>query len=209
MDDQDGLTIHFRKPVLYGDDLFVFIASQPCSRVTNQNRQTWAWTFEKIPAMTSKEPGHFDLTLEVRLTDSKVDGLHFPERVLSVFPRAFIRGMLRSLGKARINMKDRSVAFTWVDGGQADKFEPIVKDQVVRLLGAPFYHSETNGAYSCLYNYHLKNSSEPAWAKFTFGTNSDQLYASEGCLGNVGWNLTANSQGSGMGVNVFFTQPRP
>ena len=208
MEERDGLTIHFRKPILHGDDLFVLVSSQPTVRTTNQNRQTWSWVFEKIPALTNAEAGSFDITLDLRLENSKIEGLHFQERVLTLFPKALIRGVLRSLGKAKVNARDGSLSFNWVDGGPAEKFDPIVRGQITRLLGLPFYQSESNSSYSCLYKYAVKDAGEPAWAKFTFATNSDRLYSSEGCLGNVGWSLTAIPADSGMKVNLFFTQPR-
>ncbi|MBI5386195.1 MAG: hypothetical protein HZA90_16105 [Verrucomicrobia bacterium] len=223
VDERNGFTLQFLKPVLYGEDLFAISGDKPTSRTTNQNRQTWFWTYEKLLPSTNAEAGNFDLTFEVLLENSKITAFRFPDRFLQVLPKPMILGFLRSLGRARIDrkggglplrfnaadvdQKTDALAFTW-GGGPQEKFEPVVRDQVTRLLGVPLCAVESNRSYSCFYKYCFKGAApDSAWAKFVFATNSDQLAFSEGAFGNVGWTLTALPDAQGMRGTLFFLPP--
>lgn len=207
--EHDGLTVQFTKPVLYGEDLFVFTQTRPSSAETNQNRQTWSWTYQKQPRYTNSEARDFDLTFQILLQDSKIAGLHFPERVLTVLPKGFLLGVLRSLGQAQIDRKHGSLTVTWVNGGPKEQIQPLSKAQVVGLLGVPFYAENSNGVYSCFYKYRFAGpGGESAWAKFMFAANSDGLASSEGVIGNVGWTLTAKPGQAGMQVALGLVPPQ-
>ena len=202
----NGLTVEFLSPVLYGEDLFMF-TSQPTSRATNQSVQTWSWTYQKLPRFTNAEPGNFDLTFQTLVKDTKLTALHFPQRLLAVFPKSFLLGLLQSLGRAEIDRKRESLNVNWIPRPE-EKVAPLHKAQVVELLGSPFYDQESNGVYSCLYKYQFQGV-PPAtgWAKFTFATNSDLVVLSEGAVGNIGWSLTVKPGQPGMQVGLALVPP--
>jgi hypothetical protein len=222
VENTNGLTIHFLKPVLNGEDLFMFAGDQPTSSTTNQNRRTWTWTYQKLSPSTNREPANFHLNFQVLLGETKIDGFRFPDQVLAVLPQPMILGLLRSLGRAQIDRKGGSLKFqstdldeskdalrfTWTDAGPGKEFEPITKDKVLTVLGIPFF-TATNETYSCLYKYRFVGPSpDSAWAKFTFDRTGN-LQVSEGAMSNVGWKLTALPDNRGMQGLVFFQPPTP
>src|SRR2546430_6257391 len=58
VDDRKGLAFHFLEPVLYADDVRELLQMEPTVKTTNQNCQTWLWTFEKELAVTNRSEEH-------------------------------------------------------------------------------------------------------------------------------------------------------
>jgi hypothetical protein len=206
VDDKNGLTIHFIKPVVYSDDIRMLMDGETTC-TTNRNRITWAWTYEKQSLDPQPPPGDFDLSFSMSFENLKFAELFFPERFLAVLPKPMLLGMLRSVGQADVDMKRGTVKFKWAGSGK-DRIELPTKSHVLRLLGPPFTITDTNQTRTFLYKYYQKTTdpSPPAerlaWAKFTFAADSDQMLSSTGCMGNMGWSMTSVSNKAEMNIVV-------
>ena len=110
VDDRNGLAFHFLEPVLYADDVRELLQMEPTVKTTNQNCQTWLWTFEKELAVTNAEPANFDLTFATLFENRKFNELGIPERFTAVIPKPIILGIVRSLGHADIDRSKRSAS---------------------------------------------------------------------------------------------------
>jgi hypothetical protein len=206
VDDTNGLTIHFLKPVVYADDLRLLM-DEETQCTTNGNRQTWLWTYEKQSLVPQKNNGEFDLSFSASFDRLKFSELFFPDRFLAVLPKPLILGMLRSIGQADVDMKHGTVKFKWV-GNPKEKIELPTMPQVTRLLGPPFTVTETNLTRTFLYKYYQKTSTpEPpaerlAWARFTCTNDSDHILSSQGCIGNMGWTMNSAPGQTEMHISV-------
>ena len=172
VDDRNGLAFHFLEPVLYADDVRELLQMEPTVKTTNQNCQTWLWTFEKELAVTNAEPANFDLTFATLFENRKFNELGIPERFTAVIPKPIILGIVRSLGHADIDRSKRSASVRWDDGGSKGV-------------------TDSNLTYSVLYKYSLKTASPAsaqdrlAWARFTFSRDRDEVVSIDGLLAGM------------------------
>jgi len=191
VDDRKGLAFHFLEPVLYADDVRELLQMEPTVKTTNQNCQTWLWTFEKELAVTNAEPANFDLTFATLFENRKFNELGIPERFTAVIPKPIILGIVRSLGHADIDRSKRSASARWDDGGSKAEIRPLTKAEITGLLGAPLSVTDSNLTYSVLYKYSLKTASSAsaqdrlAWARFTFSRDRDEVVGIEGLLAGM------------------------
>lgn len=196
VEDRGGLKLRFLKPVVYADDLSLLIADETL-RITNQNRVTWLWTYEKQSASgTEVESSDFALSFTMLFDDLKFTEMRFPEPFLALMPKSLILGLLRSFGQAEIDRKHGAVKMKWAGPGPNQKVELPTKSKVTTLLGPPFWITESNGVRTYLYKYYQKMTAPNppaerlAWAKFTFIDEGEEIASSEGVIGNVGWRMT-------------------
>jgi hypothetical protein len=196
VEDRQGLTLHFVKPVLYAEDFRDLITVQPTARITNGNRQTWLWTFQKQSAPAQAEPGDFDLTFATSFEDGKFNELVIPERFLVAVQKPLLLGVFRSLGQAQVDTRKRSATAKWAGGDVWSQILLPTKSEVTRLLGAPCSVTESNLTFSYLFEYSLKTASQaPAEYKqvrtqFRFAKKADKLLHVEGTFAKMGFDFT-------------------
>lgn len=195
IDDQDGLTMHLLKPVVYADDLSLLIADET-SRSTNGHRMQWLWTYEKQTLGPAPAPGSWDLAFTMTFENSKFCELRFDKRFLGIMPKPLIIGLLRSFGQAEINIKRGTLAMKWVGPGPGQKVELPTRSQVTNLLGDPFLVTGSKESRTYLYKYYQKvpkpcpPSERLGWATFTFNGDGEEISSSRGVMGNVAWSMT-------------------
>jgi len=195
LDEKDGLTLRFLKPVVYADDLSLLMSGET-SRITNGNQVAWLSTYRKQSLGTNAEAGRFDLWDSLVFENQKFTELRFPARFLVLLPKPLILGFLRSVGQAEVDLKHGTVKARWVGAGPHQKVELPSKAQITAMLGAPFTITESNRTRTFLYKYYqdVSDPQSPAdrlvWARFTFTGADEQVVASEGVIGNVGWSMT-------------------
>ena len=206
VEDEHGLTLHFLKPVVYGDDLRLLVQDET-SHTTNGTSETWMWTYEKQSLAPPATPGEFDLSCTAFFENGKFTGMHFPERFLAVMPKPLLLGLLRSMGQAEIDMKHGSVKLKWAGLGKEQLVLPK-QAQLVALLGPPFTATESNSTQIFLYKYYQKTptpeipADKLAWARFTFATNSGEILSSQGGFGNLGWDMTSVTGETKMRITI-------
>ncbi len=210
VEDTNGMTLHFKKPVLYGEDLFIATQSEPSTITTNGSVETWAWVYNKVPRFTNTAPEHFDLQFEALVVDEELEGLRFPPQVLAVLPKEMLLGLFRAVGRGKIDRSHKSLAVDWNEAGPKKPIEPLTRAQVTNLLGTPFYANVSNDVYSCFYKYRYSGKDpDNAWAKFVFAPNSDKVSQSQGAFGNVGWTLKSEPGKPGMKVDLWLAERPP
>jgi hypothetical protein len=174
------LTLTFRKPVLYAEDIRWLIELNPTSTTGNSGDQTWHWTFAKERAATNHETGNFDLTFATAFTSNKMSQFILSERFLMFMPKPLILGFFKSMGHAEVDQKKRSAKAKWRGPGLKDVPMPTQRE-VGQLLGQPLSVQEEGDQSIHLYKYMLKTSTpvaarkKEAWAKFYFARTNAQL----------------------------------
>ena len=190
VEDRDGLTLRFKKPVLYAQDVLFMMELEPTRRATNGPAQSWFWTFRKVPAPAKAESGDFDLTFSTTFTNNLLTGVTLSERFLASIPKPLLLGSLRSLGHADVDQKRRTATMRWVDHGPDQQWQSLDRKAVTQLLGAPYSITATNEISTCLYRYRLDspslktNQSLQARIRFSFHDGTDKLTRVEAVYGN-------------------------
>ena len=183
--DDHGLTLEFVHPVLTSEDLLWLIKLHPTQVTRSDNLETWSWTFEKQGAAASAESRNFDLTFKTSFTNATLCRFTLSERFLSVMPKEAILGMMRAVGQADIDERNRTAKAKVQTNVNGVTLEPASKTEVTRLLGAPCTTVESTSGQTCRYNYFLKTDTpgpaktKEAWTVFTFDKTTDRLVHAE------------------------------
>ena len=112
VEDGQGLTLQFVKPVLYTKDLLFLMQLEPTSRATNGGAQTWFWTFVKEDAQSNAVPDNLNLTFSTSFDGNKLTAFTFSERLVTTIPKPFLLALIQAFGRAEVDRKNRSVNFT-------------------------------------------------------------------------------------------------
>jgi hypothetical protein len=186
VEDRDGLTLHFIKPVLYSGDIQFLMKLDPTRRVTNSTLQTWFWTFRKLPPPGVHETNNYDLSFSTTFGTNYFISFTLSERFLASIPKPVILGAMRSFGKAEIDTKKQSATMTWA-GAESDRkdWHGLNRAAVDQLLGAPWNVTGTNGVSTLLYRYQLEspslvNTSILARVRFSFSDDTGKLKKVDG-----------------------------
>jgi hypothetical protein len=157
VDDQEGLSLHLLKPVLYSSDVRSLMEADPTTRSTNGAEQTWDWTFEKLPG-TNAEAGGWGLGFSTSFQKDKLSRLTIPDRFRAIVDKETVLAMARSLGRGKVDEKKRQLSSRLDEGGAGPEFRPLSRAQVIELLGLPCRVSETGQETVCCYDYRLKSA---------------------------------------------------
>lgn len=182
VEDTDGLTLRFNKPVLHSEDLLFLMSLEPTRRVTNGATQTWDWTFRKLRAPDSVEQGDFDLIFSTEFVGNRLTSFSLDDRFLASLPKPLLLGALRSFGQADVDQKRRTATMRWVDRGENPaEWQSLSREALTRLLGEPYALSTTNAISTSVYRYRLDTPSPKsdesllARVEFSFLESSDKL----------------------------------
>ncbi len=179
--DDHGLALEFVRPVLTSEDLLWLIKLHPTQVTTSSNLETWCWTFEKQRSPAVTESGNYDLTFKTSFTNATLCRFTLSERFLSVMPKEAILGMLRAVGQADIDEKNRTAKGQMQTELNGVHLEPASRSQVAQLLGVPSSTVDSGSGQTCRYNYFLKTDSpgpaktKEAWTAFTFDKSTERL----------------------------------
>ena len=190
VEDRDGLTLHFKKPVLYSGDILFLMELEPTRRVTNGAAQTWQWTFRKLHSPTNTETANLDLTFSTMFTNNLLNGFALSERFLASIPKPLLLGAMRSFGHAEVDQKNRSAKMRWVDKGKSEDWQSLSRSAITKLLGEPYSVTSSNDVSTCLYRYQLEsptvktNQPMQARVRFSFRDPGDKLTRVQAAYGN-------------------------
>jgi hypothetical protein len=190
VEDRDGLTLRFKQPVLYSQDVLFVMELEPTRRITNGASQAWYWTFRKIHSPTNTETGDFDLTFSTTFLSNKLVGFTLGERFLVSIPKPLLLGAMRSFGHAEVDQKRRQATMRWVDHGPDGEWQSLTRSSVATLLGEPYSVTASNEVSTCLYRYRLDspslktNQAFQARVNFSFQDENERLKRVAATYGN-------------------------
>ncbi len=130
----DGLTLVFQEPVLRTADIR-WIGVKPEQIKTLGHAEQWEvrWVKQLPPGVSEKNI--FDITLELGFADGKLTRATIPERYFAVMPKAFLIGVIRSVGHGKIDASSKKID-TAVSAPEVAAVRPKLA-AVDQLLGKP------------------------------------------------------------------------
>ncbi len=150
----DQFQVHFKKPLLYSEDIFSLLKLQPSSIKTLETRKIWRLLFQKIDeeGNISQPPVKFFFDLEFDQQD-RLNIWSFSPLFLHIAPAEFLEVSFRSLGTATINRDKRQLK---ADTSLVKKISADLpkKNQVIAQLGKPL--SIKNKDNQEIYRYHFQ-----------------------------------------------------
>ena len=94
LNDERGLTLVFKNPVLLSDDVIWLMKGSPVSVKPEQEGQLWTYVFEKQYASSQDEDGAYDIPIVMVMKDDKLTEVSFPERFLKNLSIPLLKKML-------------------------------------------------------------------------------------------------------------------
>ncbi|MGB3363690.1 MAG: hypothetical protein WBB48_02825 [Thermodesulfobacteriota bacterium] len=155
LNDDRGLTLVFKNPVLMSDDVIWLMKGSPVSVKPEQEGQLWTYVFQKQYLTSQEEGDEYDIPILMVMEDDKLTEVTFPERFLNNLSIPLLKKMLASMGNADISKFSRSASSKY-EGD--DPNEIPTSDNVQETLGIP-YEIEDLGENSKLsYLYYLEDA---------------------------------------------------
>ncbi|MGB3729594.1 MAG: hypothetical protein WBA70_10140 [Thermodesulfobacteriota bacterium] len=155
LNDDRGLTLVFKNPVLMSDDVIWLMKGSPVSVKPEQEGQLWTYVFQKQYLTSQEEGDEYDIPILMVMEDDKLTEVTFPERFLNNLSIPLLKKMLASMGNADISKLRKSASSTYTG---EDPTEIPTSDNVQETLGIP-YEIEDLGENSKLsYLYYLEDA---------------------------------------------------
>lgn len=155
LNDDRGLTLVFKNPVLMSDDVIWLMKGSPVSVKPEQEGQLWTYVFQKQYLTSQEEGDEYDIPILMVMEDDKLTEVTFPERFLNNLSIPLLKKMLASMGNADISKLRKSASSTYTG---EDPNEIPTSDNVQETLGIP-YEIEDLGENSKLsYLYYLEDA---------------------------------------------------
>ena len=155
IEDQDKLTLVFLKPVLLPNDITWLMKSAPISRKETDMGELWEYILEKQYGDVNDQEGDFNIPISMVFVNNKLNQISFPERFLKYLSKPLLARMLASMGEAEIDKARRKAGSRF----QArDTVEIPREQQVLDVLGKPYFTEESDDTKRLIYAYNLKEA---------------------------------------------------
>ena len=155
LNDERGLNLVFKNPVLTSDDVLWLMKGSPVAVKPEGGGQLWTYVFQKQYVTPGSESDAYDIPILMVMEDDKLTEMTFPERFLKSLSIPLLKKMLASMGNADISKLSRSASSKYTG---ADSSEIPTSDNVKETLGEP-YEVEDQGENSRLsYLYYLEDA---------------------------------------------------
>jgi len=155
LNDDRGLTLVFKNPVLLTDDVIWLMKGGPVSVEKIDVGELWTYVFQKQHTVSQDEGDTYDIPILMVIEEGKLTEVTFPKRFLKNLSIPLLKKMLTSMGNADVSKFRRSASSKF---SGSDPTEIPTSDNVVETLGVP-YEVEDLGENSKLsYLYYLEDS---------------------------------------------------
>ena len=155
LNDEKGLTLVFKNPVLLSDDVIWLMKGSPGSVKLIEESEQWTYVFQKQHTTSQEEGDEYDIPIVMVMEEDKLTEITFPERFLKNLSVPVLKKMLSSMGNADVSKFKRSASSKYV--GEDTTGIPT-SDNVMETLGEP-YELEVGDEKSQLsYLYYLEDA---------------------------------------------------
>ena len=155
IEEQDKLTLVFLNPVLLAKDVTWLMNSPPMSRKETGEGKLWEYVLEKQYRDSNYGESNFDIPISMVFVDGKLSQISFPQRFLKYLSKPLLARMLASMGEAEIDKARRKAGSRF----QArDTVEIPREQQVLDVLGKPYFTEESDDTKRLIYAYNLKEA---------------------------------------------------
>lgn len=188
---QEGVGLVCHEPVLTTDDVrWLGLAPEQTRKLGLAEHWQVRWV-KQLPVGIA-EPGRFDLVVDLGFTAGRLNRLTIPERYFAVMPKEFLVGVIRSLGRGRIDKSSKRIeaAVTAAEVAAARPKLPAID----KLLGRPS-EEQVQGETTVLRYRYIPSTKESKAAVFdlhlTFNTATGELLRWHGRtpMGNIAFNF--------------------
>ena len=191
---QDGLALICHDPVLRTEDVR-WIGLMPESIKTLGAAQQWQvrWVKQLPPGVHEK--AEYDIVLELGFANNRLTRVKVPERYFAVMPKHFVIGVIRSLGRGKIDKSGKRIDAT-VAGADVAAARPDLPS-IDKLLGRPS-EEYVEGANTIVRYRYVPATKESRAGVFdmhlTFETKSGELLKWQGTtpVGKIGFDFGAD-----------------
>lgn len=190
----DGLALICHTPVLRTSDVrWIGLKPEHTRKLGQAEQWQVRWIKQLPPGVT--ETGEFDIALEMGFAADKLTRVAIPERYFVVMPKAFLVGVIKSLGKGRIDKSEKKIEAT-VSAAEIAAARPKLPS-IDKLLGVPSEEREEGETTVVRYRY-VPATKEPRAGVFdmhlTFHTTSGELLKWQGFtpVGKIGFDFSAD-----------------
>ena len=117
--------------------------------------ELWEYILEKQYGDVNDQEGDFNIPISMVFVNNKLNQISFPERFLKYLSKPLLARMLASMGEAEINKAKRKAGSRF----QArDTVEIPREQQVLDVLGKPYFTEESDDTKRLIYAYSLKKA---------------------------------------------------
>ena len=190
----DGLAIVCHTPVLRSADLRWIGLSPEHTRKLGHAEQWQVRWVKQLPAGIT-EKTQFDIVLELSFANDKLSRVAIPERYFAVMPKTFLSGVIKSLGRGKIDKAGRKIEAE-VSAAEIAAARPRLP-AIDKLLGAPSEERVEGETTIVRYRYVPATKESRAGVfdmHLTFQTDSGELLKWQGFtpVGRIGFDFTAD-----------------
>ena len=190
----DGLTLICHEPVLRtGDIRWLGVKPEKVRRLGQAEH--WHVRLVKDRPPGAREEAAFDIEFELTFAAGRLTRLTVPERYFALMPKAFVTGVVRSLGHGRVDRAAKGIESA-VSAAEVAAARPRLP-AIDRLLGRPT-EEKVAGPHSIVRYRYVPVTPEPDPEAFemrlTFDTASGELLKWLGLtpVGRIGFDFTAD-----------------
>ncbi|MEM7008423.1 MAG: hypothetical protein AAF462_04740 [Thermodesulfobacteriota bacterium] len=155
LNDESGLTLVLKNPVLLSDDVMWLMKGSPTSVKLNEQGQLWTYVFVKQHTTSQDEGDSFDIPILMVIQDEKLTQVTFPERFLNNLSIPLLKQMLSSMGNADVSKLKKTASSTY--SGE-DIQEIPTADNVMETLGQPYEIEVMDDKSKLTYLYFLQDA---------------------------------------------------
>lgn len=187
----DGISILCQDPVLHTKDIR-WIGLRPEQTKKLGLAEQWQVRWVKQLPVGIAEPGTFDIVIDLGFADDKLTRVTIPERYFAVLPKDFLIGVIKSLGRGKIDKSNKRIESS-LSAAEVANARPNLPD-LDKLLGRPSEETEVGPNTVVRYRYIPATSESKAGVfdmHLTFNTKSGELLHWHGKtpIGNIAFNF--------------------
>jgi hypothetical protein len=147
----DGLALVCRDPVLRPDDVrWIGLKPETVRRDGRAERWRVRWVKEPPPGAAA-EPLAYDLEIDLGFAGDRLARVAIPEKYFALMPKEFVAGVIRSVGRGRVNQLGRKLETTVAESDMAAARPRL--PAIGRLLGRPTEESTAGAETIARYRY--------------------------------------------------------
>ncbi len=192
---QDGVGLICHEPVLTTADVrWLGLAPEQTRQLGHAEQWQVRWV-KQLPVGIA-EPSRFDIVVDVGFVNDRLNRLTIPERYFAFMPKEFLVGVIKSLGRGRIDKSEKRIEAS-VTSAEIDAVRPKLP-AIDKLLGRPS-EEQIQGESTVLRYRYIPSTKESKAAVFdlhlTFNTATGELLRWHGRtpMGHIAFNFGGNS----------------
>ena len=191
----DGFSLICLHPVLTPSDVR-WIGLHPEQVKTLGLAETWQVRWVKQLPLGIAEPAQFDLVVDLGFVENRLTRVTIPERYFAVLPKDFLLGVIKSVGRGKIDRSGKSIDTTVSSPGVAAARPRL--PAIDQLLGRPS-EERTEGDRTIVRYRYLPATKESRAGVFdlhlTFHTATGELLHWQGRtpVGRIGFSFPGSS----------------